>query len=186
MLPVLVILWLAWTLSGITGKEYLGTGEFLGSILQQAVDVRWMPSIVFVLASFVAFSTGTSWGTMGILMPIVVPTTFHMLEPHTGAVDPHSTVLTASIGSVLAGAVFGDHCSPLSDTTVLSSQASGCNHVQHVWTQLPYALVMAVVSFLCGTLPVGFGVPGWPVLALGSVALVFLFLVLSRRVEAAG
>jgi Na+/H+ antiporter NhaC len=185
VLPALVILWLAWTLSGITGKEHLGTGEFLGSILQQAVDVRWMPSIVFVLASFVAFSTGTSWGTMGILMPIVVTTTFRMLQLQTGAVDPHSTILTASIGGVLAGAIFGDHCSPISDTTVLSSQASGCNHVQHVWTQLPYALVVAVVSILCGTLPVGFGVSVWPALALGSVVLVLVFLVLSRSVEAA-
>lgn len=184
VLPALVILWLAWALSGITGKEHLGTGEFLGSILQQAVDVRWMPTIVFVLSSFVAFSTGTSWGTMGILMPIVVTTTFRMLQPATGTVDPHDTLLIASIGSVLAGAIFGDHCSPISDTTVLSSQASGCNHVQHVWTQLPYALVVAGVSILCGTIPIGFGVPVWPLLAIGPLVLLAVVVMLGRRSDA--
>ena len=183
VLPALAILWLAWTLSGITGTQYLGTGEFLGSLLQQSVDIRWMPTIVFVLSSFVAFSTGTSWGTMGILMPIVVGTTYRMMQSQTGSVDPYATILTASIGSVLAGAIFGDHCSPISDTTVLSSQASGCNHVSHVWTQLPYALAVAVISIVCGTLPVGFGVSVWPLFGAGFVAMVVLLLVIGRSPE---
>ncbi len=182
VLPALIILWLAWALSGITNKENLGTGEFLGTLLQQSLHVRWMPTIVFVLSSFVAFSTGTSWGTMGILMPIVVGATFSMLQQQVGSSDPHATILTASIGSVLAGAIFGDHCSPISDTTVLSSQASGCNHVAHVWTQLPYALVVAVVSILFGTLPVGFGISVWPLLAIGSAALIVIVRLFGRRV----
>ncbi len=183
VIPALTILWLAWSLSGITGKEYLGTGEFLGSLLQQKVDVRWMPTLVFLLASFVSFSTGTSWGTMGILMPIVVNATYHMMVAQTGHVDPTQPLLIASIGSVLAGAIFGDHCSPISDTTVLSSQASGCNHVAHVWTQLPYALAVAGVSIVFGTLPVGFGFSPGLLLVGGSVALVVVILVLGRRVD---
>jgi len=183
VVPALAILWLAWALSGITGKDNLGTGEYLGALLQQRIDIRWMPTMVFVLASLVAFSTGTSWGTMGILMPIVVGATYRMLQSQTGGVDPSSTLMTASIGSVLAGAIFGDHCSPISDTTVLSSQASGCNHVAHVWTQMPYALLVAGVSIVCGTLPVGFGAPVWICLSGGSAALVVLVFVLGRRVE---
>ena len=183
VLPAMLILWLAWTLSGITGKEFLGTGEFLGSQLQQTIDVRFMPTIVFLVASFVAFSTGTSWGTMGILMPIVVGATYRMLQTQLGVDDPYAPLMSASIGSVLAGAIFGDHCSPISDTTVLSSQASGCNHMSHVWTQLPYALVVAVVAVLLGTLPVGFGVPPVPLLMLGMLALWGVVRFCGRRVE---
>jgi Na+/H+ antiporter NhaC len=183
VLPALVILWLAWTLSGITDQENLGTGQFLGQQLQAAVDVRWMPTLVFILSSFVAFSTGTSWGTMGILMPIVVSTTYSMMSQQLDLVDPYAPIMTASIAGVLAGAIFGDHCSPISDTTVLSSQASGCDHVAHVWTQLPYALLVATVSIVFGTLPVGFGVPVWALLAMAVVALIVLLRVLGRRAD---
>ena len=185
VLPALIILWLAWTLSGITDKDHLGTGVFLGSQLQEAIDVRWMPTIVFVLSSLVAFSTGTSWGTMGILMPIVVDSTYRMMQAQSGVDDPYSPVLIASVGSVLAGAIFGDHCSPISDTTVLSSQASSCNHVAHVWTQLPYALLVAAVSIFLGTIPVGFGVSVWPLLGIGIVALAIALRLLGRRAEIA-
>jgi Na+/H+ antiporter NhaC len=181
VIPALTILWLAWALSGITNSDHLGTGEYLGSLLQRAIDVRWMPTMVFVLSSLVAFSTGTSWGTMGILMPIVVGATYQMLIAQTGSADPQQTLMIASIGSVLAGAIFGDHCSPISDTTVLSSQASGCDHVSHVWTQFPYAMVVAIVAILFGTLPVGFGLPVWPLLGVGSVALVVILVVIGRR-----
>ncbi len=185
VIPALAILWLAWALSDITGKENLGTGEYLGSLLQQRIDIRWMPTMVFILASIVAFSTGTSWGTMGILMPIVVGATYRMMQQQVGGVDPNDPLMIASIGSVLAGAIFGDHCSPISDTTVLSSQASGCNHVAHVWTQMPYALLVAAVSIVCGTLPAGYGAPAWACLLSGSIVLAILLLVLGRRVEVA-
>jgi Na+/H+ antiporter NhaC len=183
VIPALTILWLAWALSGITSSDHLGTGEYLGSLLERAIDVRWMPTMVFVLSSLVAFSTGTSWGTMGILMPIVVGATYQMLIAQTGSADPQQTLMIASIGSVLAGAIFGDHCSPISDTTVLSSQASGCDHVSHVWTQFPYALVVAIVAILFGTMPVGFGLPVWPLLGVGSVALVVVLVVIGRRAD---
>ncbi len=185
VLPALTILWLAWAISGITSEQYLGTGKYLGGVLQRSIDVRWMPTIVFILSSCVAFSTGTSWGTMAILMPIVVGATFRMLDAQTGTTDPYSPLLVASIGSVLAGAIFGDHCSPISDTTVLSSQASGCNHVAHVWTQLPYALAVAAISIVCGTLPVGFGLSVWPLQVLGLVAMLLLLRCFGRRPEVA-
>lgn len=168
--PALAILWLAWALSGLTKQEHLGTGEYLASLLQQSVGPQWMPTIVFVLSFAVAFATGTSWGTMSILMPLVIRATVKLIalsEPVTG----DHVLLVASVGGVLAGAIFGDHCSPISDTTVLSSQASGCDHIAHVWTQMPYALLVGVISVVCGTLPVGFGVSVWIALPLGVAAM---------------
>ena len=179
----LLILWLAWALSGLTKQEYLGTGHYLGDLLQSSLDVRLMPTLVFLLASVVAFSTGTSWGTMGILMPLVVPTVVGMLAVDLTMASPDNPILIASIGSVLAGAIFGDHCSPISDTTVLSSQASGCDHMAHVRTQLPYALAVGAVSVTCGTLPVGFGAPVWILLPAGVTALAILLLVFGKGVE---
>ena len=199
VLPSLAILWLAWALSGTTDENNLGTGQFIGGLLrdpqppawlpsplaaliEQLLTPRWMPTIVFILASFVAFATGTSWGTMGILMPIVVATTYEMLTADSGAADPRHPLMIATIGSVLAGAIFGDHCSPISDTTVLSAQASGCDHLRHVRTQMPYAMLVAVVAVVCGTIPVGFGLPVWPILAVGVVVMALALLVIGRRV----
>lgn len=179
----LVILWLAWALSGLTHNEHLGTGEYLGGVLQRSLHASWLPTVVFVLASVVAFSTGTSWGTMSVLMPLVVPTAVAVLNNGSDPVSPHAPLLLASIASVLAGAIFGDHCSPISDTTVLSSQASGCKHIAHVRTQMPYALLVATVSILLGTIPVGFGVSPWLLLPAGVVALIVLLLVLGRRAD---
>lgn len=184
VLPALTILWLAWTLSLITQKQYLGTGDYVGGLLEESVPLVLMPTLVFILASLVAFATGTSWGTMAILMPLVVPTVFKMLSAGSTAVSPHDAILVGSVGSVLAGAIFGDHCSPISDTTVLSSQASGCNHVAHVWTQLPYALVCGIVAILSGTLPAGFGMSPWVALPLGVLMLLAVLLIFGRRVDA--
>ena len=182
VLPALAILWLAWALSGITKSDYLGTGEYLGQLLIGTVDVRWMPTIVFLLASIVAFSTGTSWGTMGILMPLVVPTTVQLLTSDQGSATVQDPILIGSIAGVLAGAIFGDHCSPISDTTVLSSQASGCDHVAHVRTQMPYALLVAGISVICGTIPIGFGVSVWLVLPIGVVLIWGSLMVLGQPV----
>ena len=133
--------------------------------------VELLPTIVFVLAALVAFCTGTSWGTMGILLPMVVPLAHTLLVGRDGGMTPSHPIFLSSIAGVLAGSVFGDHCSPISDTTVLSSQSSGCDHLAHVWTQMPYALVAAAVSIGLGTLPVGFGVPVWLLLPLQLLAL---------------
>ncbi|MDB4671698.1 hypothetical protein OAF34_06130 [Pirellulaceae bacterium] len=170
----------------------LYTGDFLSERLAALRDgdgflaenfVPLLPTLVFVLASIVAFSTGTSWGTMGIVMPLVIPLTYSQLAIAGETVGPDDAILLCCVGSVLAGAIFGDHCSPISDTTVLSSQASGCDHVAHVRTQLPYAIVVGLVSIVCGTLPIGYGVPVWILLPLGIVALVGILYLIGTRVE---
>lgn len=149
-------------------RDYrLYTGDFLSELLGPWLAAAWMPTIVFVLAGFVAFSTGTSWGTMGIVMPLVIPLAYSALAAQNTDVSPNDPVLLGVIGAVLAGAIFGDHCSPISDTTVLSSQASGCDHIAHVRTQLPYALLVGVISIVCGTIPIGFGISVWFALPLG-------------------
>ncbi len=184
MLPALIILWLAWTLSGMTDQEGLGTAIYLGQILEGRITAAWLPTTVFLLASLVAFATGTSWGTMGILMPLVVRIAWQMLEAQGRPVDPYDPLLLAAIGSVLAGAIFGDHCSPLSDTTILSSHASGCDHVQHVRTQVPYALLGAGAAILFGTLPVGYGISPWLLPPLAVAAMAAFLLLFGRRVDA--
>lgn len=135
MVPAIMILTFAWTLSGVTGL--LGADVFVAGILENSTGVlaNLLPVIVFCIAVFLAFATGTSWGTFGILLPIVVP-----------ILDPTSELLTITVAATLAGAVCGDHCSPISDTTIMASTGAQCDHVNHVSTQLPYALTVAAVS----------------------------------------
>jgi Na+/H+ antiporter NhaC len=185
VLPAMVILWLAWTLSHLTGNEHMRTGQFIASKLTQLdLPAGWLPTLVFVLSSAIAFSTGTSWGTMAIVMPIVIPLTYGMLQQQLGSPPaPDHFVMLATIGSVLAGAIFGDHCSPISDTTILSSRSSGCDHIAHVRTQMPYALTVGLVSIVFGTLPAGFGVPGWLILVVGFTALVVILWSVGRSAD---
>lgn len=177
MMPAMFVLWLAWALSDMTKPTALDTGGYLASILSSRLDPRLLPTAVFVLAGAIAFSTGTSWGTMAILTPISISLALQ-LDPLGG---PGGDICLATTGSVLAGAIFGDHCSPISDTTVLSSRASGCDHVQHVRTQMPYALVVAVVSALLGTLPAAVGWSPWLCLALSTAVLVLVVRCFGRR-----
>ena len=173
MLLAMIILVMAWALSSVT--EALGTAQFLTSALSGALVPGIVPTLVFLLAAATAFSTGTSWGTMGILMPIVVPLAWGVLAAdglHTDSEYLH--IVYSTVSAVLAGAVWGDHCSPISDTTILSSMASGCDHIAHVRTQLPYALTVGAVSILIGTLPTGFNAPWWISMPIG---IVILFLV---------
>jgi Na+/H+ antiporter NhaC len=153
MLPAMIVLWLAWTLSSMTGPKNLNTGGFLSGILSSRLESWMLPTVVFLISGGVAFATGTSWGTMAILTPISVELALRLDASH-GA---EGIICLATTGSVLAGAIFGDHCSPISDTTVLSSRASDCDHMEHVRTQMPYALVVAIVCIIFGTLPVAFG-----------------------------
>lgn len=135
MVPAILILTFAWTLSGITGL--LGADVFVAGLLESNLGMLqvFLPVIVFAIAVFLAFATGTSWGTFGILLPIVVP-----------ILDPTSELLTITVAATLAGAVCGDHCSPISDTTIMASTGAQCDHINHVSTQLPYALIVAAVS----------------------------------------
>jgi Na+/H+ antiporter NhaC len=162
----------------------LYTGEYLGKVLGGNLPAWLLPTVVFLLSSVVSFSTGTSWGTMGIVMPLAVPLAVGTLgEAVTATEAAGDPVLLCTVGSVLAGSIFGDHCSPISDTTVLSSQASGCDHVAHVWTQMPYALLVAALSVVLGTLPASFGVSSWALLPLGVVLLAVVLLIAGRRVQ---
>ena len=139
MLPANIILVLAWTLSGVC-RDLLQTPLFVQSLVTSggADWAMFLPGMIFLIAAFLSFSTGTAWGTFGILLPIVVPVVV--------AIDPSLTIV--GLSATLAGSVFGDHCSPISDTTILSSAGSGCNHMEHVSTQLPYSLLVAGCSFV--------------------------------------
>ncbi len=180
----LIVLVLAWTLSDVT-KE-LDTAGYLVTILADTLPVAVVPAIVFALAAVTAFTTGTSWGTMGILMPLIVPLTWAVLGTNGMADADGMHVLYSSVACCLAGAVWGDHCSPISDTTVLSSVASGCDHIEHVRTQLPYALTVGLVALATGTIPGGFGVPPWLSILVGAAVLAGILRMLGRRADDAG
>ncbi len=154
MLMAVIILALAWGLGEVT--QAVGTGPFLASLLQDSLPLMLLPGLVFFIAALTAFSTGTSWGTMAILFPVVIPLAVVMGAGVGFAGGENYGILLGSISSVMAGAVFGDHCSPISDTTVISSMSSACDLIDHVRTQLPYALVVAVVALVVGELPAAF------------------------------
>jgi Na+/H+ antiporter NhaC len=164
----IVVLVLAWALSSVTSE--LGASSYLIGLLGEDMSPVWLPAAVFILSAFTVFATGTSWGTMAVMVPLVVPLCWAMLAGQQVIADYH--LLYSTIACVLAGSVWGDHCSPIADTTVLSSVASGCNHIEHVRTQLPYALLVGVVALLVGTIPSAFGIP--PLVCI-VVALVILF-----------
>jgi Na+/H+ antiporter NhaC len=161
----MIILVLAWSLSDLTAT--LNTASYLVTLLADSLPVALIPAIVFILAAITAFTTGTSWGTMAILMPLVIPLSWAVMGVN-GIADPGGMhILYSSVACCLAGAVWGDHCSPISDTTVLSSVASGCDHIEHVRTQLPYALLVGIVALAIGTIPGGFGLPPWISIVVG-------------------
>lgn len=168
MIPANMILTFAWTISGVT-RDLLQAPEFISSIVQNDIGFVGvvLPAVIFVIAGFLSFSTGTAWGTFGILIPIVVIV--------AQAVDPNSMELTIiALSATLAGSVFGDHCSPISDTTVLSSAGSGCVHIEHVYTQLPYSLTVAVSALI------GYAIAGVTrslPLSLGASVIVMVLLI---------
>ncbi len=170
MMFAMIILLLAWALSKIT--EVLGTADYLVLVLGESVPAGLLPAIVFILSAATAFATGSSWGTMGILMPLVIPLTWAVLVAGGQADPEHFHILYSTVSCVLAGAVWGDHCSPISDTTILSSMASGCDHIDHVRTQLPYAVTVGMVAVFIGTVPTGFGFPWWISLGVGAGVLI--------------
>jgi Na+/H+ antiporter NhaC len=169
MLLAIVILVLAWALGGVT--EALGTGPYLSGILQDTLPMGLLPVIVFLTAAAISFATGTSWGTMAILFPVVIPLAVAMGAGVGFEGGGQYSILLGVISSVMAGSIFGDHCSPISDTTVLSSMASACDHIDHVRTQLPYALTVAAVGMLLGDIPTAYGLSPWISIVLGLAAL---------------
>jgi Na+/H+ antiporter NhaC len=169
MIKAMIVLILAWSVGAVATE--LGTSAFLLQALGGTLPAWTLPALVFLLAAGTGFGIGSSWGAMGILIPLVVPLTWAVMTAQglTGPEDMH--LLYSAIASVLAGSVWGDHCSPISDTTVLSSLASGCDHVEHVRTQLPYAGVVGLVSLGLCSIPVALGLPWWVALALSLVVL---------------
>ncbi|MBW1756645.1 MAG: Na+/H+ antiporter NhaC family protein [Deltaproteobacteria bacterium] len=175
MLFAAVILVLAWSLGAVCRD--LDTASFLIGAVGDWIAPTWIPATVFLMAALVSFATGTSWGTMAILFPLVVPLA-HEMAPG------NETILLGTVSSILAGSVWGDHCSPISDTTVLSSMATSCDHMDHVRTQLPYALLIGGVSLLCAELPVAAGWYGpWVGLLVGAAVMIGAFELLSRPVR---
>ncbi|TCQ03051.1 Na+/H+ antiporter NhaC family protein [Serpentinicella alkaliphila] len=168
-----VILLLAWSLSGVI-KE-LGTNWYLVSKLGDALPAFILPSLIFILGSAISFATGTSYGTMGILMPLTIPLAF--------AINPDQNFIIMCVGAVLTGAIFGDHCSPISDTTILSSMGAACDHMDHVKTQIVYALTVALVTVVFGYIPVGLGLPVILVLPVAIVVIAGIIHVFGKSVK---
>jgi Na+/H+ antiporter NhaC len=172
MLYAMIILLLAWALGEVT--ETLRTAEFLVMALGDTLPAAMLPTLVFALAAATAFATGSSWGAMGILTPLAIPLTWAVMQSQGVGDLQHMHILYSAIASVLAGAVWGDHCSPISDTTILSSMASGCDHIEHVRTQMPYALTVGLTAILTGSVPVAMGMPWWAGMLIGATVLVVI------------
>lgn len=174
MLPAVVILVLAWSLAMVIDE--LHTSYFIINLIPSNANVLWLPTIIFIVSATVAFSTGSSWSTMAIMYPICIPLVLG-LATQGGTIQDQSVfmpVLLNSISVILCASVLGDHCSPISDTTILSSLASDCDHIAHVRTQLPYALTVGAVSLFCGCILFALGVPWYIGYLLGFVSLILI------------
>ncbi|MCR5754132.1 MAG: Na+/H+ antiporter NhaC family protein [Acetatifactor sp.] len=173
IVPPMLILILSWSLGGVC-REMIGTGEFISKFVASAnISFAFLPLLVFVIAALMSFSMGTSWGTFGILIPIV-----SMICQATGG----DGMLIPALGATLAGSVYGDHCSPISDTTILSSTGAMCNHIRHVETQIPYATLVAAICAV-GYLIIGLTNVAWAGLCTCVILLLGILLLLNRRIE---
>lgn len=175
IVPPMLILILSWSLGGVC-RQMIGTGEFISGFVTQAnISFRMLPLLIFVIAALMSFSMGTSWGTFGILIPIV-----SMICQAAGGAE----MLVPALGATLAGSVYGDHCSPISDTTILSSTGAMCDHIRHVETQIPYATLVAAVCAV-GYLIIGFTDMPWIGFFTGVVILVGTLLLLNMKSDVA-
>lgn len=179
MVPAIIVLVLAWSVSAVCSAKNLDTAGYIISLIGESVSAEFMPAIAFIVAGAIAAAIGSSFTTMALLFPVFLPLCWGVMsEQQIAELGSSHPIFLGVVGAILAGAIFGDHCSPISDTTVLSSAAAGCDHLEHVTTQLPYALLVAACSLVFGYLPIGFGVPWWIVLPLSACicvgAIVFL------------
>lgn len=181
MLLAILILTLAWSIGAVTNE--MRTADYIISLISESIDPRFLPVIVFLVCGLTSFATGTSWGTMAIMFPIVIPLSAAVTGMNNYSPADTHLILIGVISSVLAGCVWGDHCSPISDTTILSSMASGCDHIDHVRTQLTYAITVGIITMLIGDILTAFGLS--PVIALILIAavLVGIIYVWGRRVD---
>ncbi len=176
MLLAIIILTLAWAIGSITSE--IKTADYIISLISDVINPRFLPVIVFAVCGATSFATGTSWGTMAIMFPIVIPLAATVTDMHNFNPEESTLILNGVISSVLAGCVWGDHCSPISDTTILSSMASGCNHIDHVRTQLPYAILVGIVCMLFGDILTAYGLSPYIsllIISLLLVGIVFLY-----------
>ncbi|WP_458456063.1 Na+/H+ antiporter NhaC family protein [Methanobrevibacter sp.] len=169
-----VILLLAWSLGGVIGD--IGTADYLVGVLKNTLPQFIVPALIFILGALISFATGTAYGTMSILMPLAIPLAWAV---STG--DMGFTIVCTS--GVLTGAIFGDHCSPISDTTILSSMGTSCNHIDHVQTQIYYAIFVACVAIFIGYIPAGLGIPWYICIPIGIVVLYIGLRVLGEKVD---
>ncbi len=180
MLTAVLILVLAWSLAMVT--EHMHTADFISqSMLNISLSPYFVPAITFVLAALVSFSTGSSWGTMAILYPLLLPASWLIAEKSGMDYDTSLMIFHNVVSCVLAGSVLGDHCSPISDTTILSSLASSCNHIEHVRTQLPYALSVGFIAIFVGTIPAAYGISSLVLFPLGLIILAVVVYVFGKK-----
>ena len=169
-----VILLLAWSLGGVIGE--VGTTDYLVGVLSNSIPAWIVPTLIFILGALISFATGTAYGTMSILMPLAIPLGWAV---STG--DMNFTIVCTS--GVLTGAIFGDHCSPISDTTILSSMGTSCNHIDHVQTQIYYAIFVALVAIFIGYIPAGLGIPWYISIPIGVVVMFVGLRILGEKVD---
>jgi Na+/H+ antiporter NhaC len=180
MLIAMIILILAWSIGNVCGE--LKTADYVIAMTRDILSPHLLPLLTFIVAAFIGFSTGTSWATMAILVPIVIPMAFKLSADAQLSASVAQPILLGTIGAVLSGSVFGDHCSPISDTTIMSSMTSAADHIDHVRTQLPYAITVAIVACLVGYLPAGFGFPVWLSILMGICILTLLLYTVGKRI----
>ena len=181
MLLAVLILTLAWSIGAITVE--MRTADYIIGLISDSISPHYLPVIVFLVCALTSFATGTSWGTMAIMMPIVIPLSHTVSGFYNLSPGDTTLILNGVISSVLAGCVFGDHCSPISDTTILSSMASRCNHVDHVRTQLPYAIAVALFCMLLGDIPTAFGLSPYISLVLIGIVLFVVIFTIGKKVS---
>ena len=169
-----VILLLAWSLGGVIGE--VGTADYLVGVLSNTIPAFIVPALIFILGALISFATGTAYGTMSILMPLAIP-----LGWAVSSGDMSFTIVCTS--GVLTGAIFGDHCSPISDTTILSSMGTSCNHIDHVQTQIYYAIFVACVAIFIGYIPAGLGIPWYISLIAGVIVMYIGLKILGEKVD---
>jgi Na+/H+ antiporter NhaC len=181
MFLAVLILTLAWSIGAVTSE--IRTADYIISLISDSIDPRFLPVIVFLVCGITSFATGTSWGTMAIMFPIVIPLSAAVTGMNNYSPADTHLILVGVVSSVLAGCVWGDHCSPISDTTILSSMASGCDHIDHVRTQLTYAITVGMVSMLFGDILTAFGLS--PIIALLIIIslLVGIIYLFGRKVD---
>ncbi|MCX2682768.1 Na+/H+ antiporter NhaC family protein [Campylobacter sp. MIT 21-1685] len=181
MILTIVLLLFAWSLSSVV--KDLGTSLFITGLLADKIQEFILPALIFALASVISFAIGTSYGTMGILMPLVVPLA-HTIGKDSG-MDSNTLhhYMVVNISCVLTGAIFGNHCSPIADNVILSSMSGKCDHMEHVRTQIPYALFICILSLFSGYIPVSLGLSVWIVLPLNCLFIVFLLRIIGKKCE---